>query len=135
MTEPNTLGGLIGGALIGLAAVLLLATQRPYRRHLRDFGRAYHLDRLGRPFLALCVFIFGLLAGAGLYAFTCGGLPLELHARGPTLLAAGLLVGVGTRLGSGCTSGHGVWRSSAPFAAFAAGNYDFYGRRSASPSS
>jgi len=54
-----------------------------------------------------CAFIFGLLAGAGLYALT-SGLPLELQARGPTLLVAGLLVGFGTRLGSGCTSGHGV---------------------------
>jgi uncharacterized membrane protein YedE/YeeE len=37
-----------------------------------------------------------------------GGLPLELQAGGLTLAIAGLLVGFGTRLGSGCTSGHGV---------------------------
>jgi len=49
-----------------------------------------------------------LIAGAALYALASGGLPLELEASLPTLVIAGLLVGVGTRLGSGCTSGHGV---------------------------
>ena len=33
---------------------------------------------------------------------------LEMQASGPLLIVAGLLVGLGTRLGSGCTSGHGV---------------------------
>ena len=37
-----------------------------------------------------------------------GRLPIEMQAEGPMLVAAGLLVGIGTRLGSGCTSGHGV---------------------------
>lgn len=54
-------------------------------------------------------FIVGLIAGtAAIHAFT--GKPLPAAADGPILLAvgAGLLVGFGTRLGSGCTSGHGV---------------------------
>jgi uncharacterized membrane protein YedE/YeeE len=37
-----------------------------------------------------------------------GGLEIQVAASLPTLIAAGLLVGFGTRLGSGCTSGHGV---------------------------
>lgn len=107
MTEPNTLGGLIGGALIGLAAVLLLALNGRIAGISGILGGLITSTGRGDRFWR-CAFIFGLLAGAGLYAFTCGGLPLKLQASGPTLLVAGLLVGVGTRLGSGCTSGHGV---------------------------
>jgi uncharacterized protein len=106
MTEPNTLGGLIGGALIGLAAVLLLALNGRIAGISGILGGLITSTGRGDRFWR-CAFIFGLLAGAGLYALT-SGLPLELQARGPTLLVAGLLVGVGTRLGSGCTSGHGV---------------------------
>ena len=106
MIEPNTLGGLIGGALIGLAAVLLLALNGRIAGISGILGGLITSTGRGDRFWR-CAFIFGLLAGAGLYALTCG-LPLELQARGPTLLVAGLLVGVGTRLGSGCTSGHGV---------------------------
>jgi hypothetical protein len=107
MTEPNTLGGVIGGALIGLAAVLLLALNGRIAGISGILGGLITSTGRGDRFWR-CAFIFGLLAGAGLYALTCGGLPLELQAHGSTLLVAGLLVGVGTRLGSGCTSGHGV---------------------------
>ena len=106
MTEPNTLGGLIGGALIGLAAVLLLALNGRIAGISGILGGLITSTGRGDRFWR-CAFIFGLLAGAGLYALT-SGLPLQLQARGPTLLVAGLLVGVGTQLGSGCTSGHGV---------------------------
>ena len=106
MTEPNTLGGLIGGALIGLAAVLLLALNGRIAGISGILGGLITSTGRGDRFWR-CAFIFGLLAGAGLYALT-SGLPLQLQARGPTLLVAGLLVGFGTRLGSGCTSGHGV---------------------------
>jgi uncharacterized protein len=106
MIEPNTLGGLIGGALIGLAAVLLLALNGRIAGISGILGGLITSTGRGDRYWR-CAFIFGLLAGAGLYALT-SGLPLQLQARGPTLLVAGLLVGVGTRLGSGCTSGHGV---------------------------
>ncbi len=43
-----------------------------------------------------------------MYSVFAGGLPLEMQAGTPMLMLAGLLVGLGTRLGSGCTSGHGV---------------------------
>ena len=50
----------------------------------------------------------GLVVGAFFYAATAGGLPDGVEASLPVLVVAGLLVGFGTRLGSGCTSGHGV---------------------------
>jgi uncharacterized membrane protein YedE/YeeE len=53
-------------------------------------------------------FLLGLVGGASLYRLLFGTLPLEMQAAAPALIAAGLLVGFGTRLGSGCTSGHGV---------------------------
>ncbi|MGZ9130528.1 MAG: YeeE/YedE family protein, partial [Candidatus Binatia bacterium] len=53
-------------------------------------------------------FVIGLVGGAAVYAWLHGGLPLQLQTSNSGLLLAGLLVGFGTRLGSGCTSGHGV---------------------------
>ena len=107
MVQPNLIGGLIGGALIGLAAVLLLALNGRIAGISGIFGGLITATARGERFWRL-VFIVGLIAGAGLYVLACGGLPLELQASRPTLVIAGLLVGVGTRLGSGCTSGHGV---------------------------
>ena len=107
MTEPNIFGGLIGGALIGLAAVLLLALNGRIAGVSGILSGLITSTSRGERFWCLA-FVFGLIAGAGLYVLARGGLPLELQAGGLTLLLAGLLVGVGTRLGSGCTSGHGV---------------------------
>jgi len=55
------------------------------------------------------VFIAGLLLGAFGYMLATGGaLPVRMQASLPVLVVAGLLVGFGTRFGSGCTSGHGL---------------------------
>lgn len=52
-------------------------------------------------------FLIGLPLGAGVIA-SAGGAEVPQFASWPILILAGLLVGFGTRLGSGCTSGHGV---------------------------
>ena len=52
-------------------------------------------------------FVAGLLAVA-LFASLSGALDIQIEASPTTLIVAGLLVGYGSRLGSGCTSGHGV---------------------------
>jgi uncharacterized membrane protein YedE/YeeE len=107
MSEFNLTGGFVGGSLIGLAAVLLLAIN----------GRIAGVSGILGGFLVpaaqgerawRAAFIVGLIAGAALYGVLRGGLPIELQTRGATLVIGGLLVGIGTRLGSGCTSGHGV---------------------------
>jgi uncharacterized protein len=55
------------------------------------------------------VFVAGLLLGAlGYMLATSGPFPVGMQASMPILIVAGLLVGFGTRLGSGCTSGHGL---------------------------
>jgi uncharacterized protein len=107
MIEPNAIGGLVGGTLIGLAAVLLLAWNGRIAGISGILGGLITATAHGERIWRLA-FIFGLIVGAGLVALVRGGLPLELQAGVPTLLVAGLLVGLGTRLGSGCTSGHGV---------------------------
>lgn len=98
---------LVGGMLIGLSAALLLLTNG---RIAGISGIAAHMLR--RPDAGTAwraVFILGLLAGPVLFAMLAGHPPLvRIRASVPVLLAAGLLVGFGTRLGSGCTSGHGV---------------------------
>jgi uncharacterized membrane protein YedE/YeeE len=97
---------LAGGMLLGLAASLLILLSG------RIAGISGILGGLLRPArgdtLWRLLFLLGLLLSPLVYgAF----LPLpELHvdAGGGALVAAGLLVGIGIRYGSGCTSGHGV---------------------------
>jgi uncharacterized membrane protein YedE/YeeE len=105
-TGFTPLASLAGGALIGLSAVLLLALNG---RIAGISGIAWNAlrERGAQPWRL--AFLAGLVAGAGLWfafapdvAAARSGFPL------PLLLAGGLLVGVGTRLGSGCTSGHGI---------------------------
>ena len=107
MTEPNIIGGLIGGGLIGLEAVLLLALDGRIAGVSGILGGLITSTSRRERFWRLA-FIVGLIAGAGFYVLARGNLPLDLQAGHLTLLVAGLLVGAGTRLGSGCTSGHGV---------------------------
>lgn len=98
---------LAGGALIGLAAVLFVLLNG---RIAGISGIAGGLLKPMRGDLAWRVaFVAGLLLAPAVYDLIAGGLP-ELHvdAGAGTLVVAGLLVGIGTRYGSGCTSGHGV---------------------------
>ena len=107
MTEPNLIGGLIGGGLIGLASLLLLAVNGRIAGISGILGGlvtgGIPGDRQWR-----IAFVVGLVAGAKAYALVRGGLPLHFQAQGLWLIVAGLLVGGGTRIGSGCTSGHGI---------------------------
>ncbi len=107
MAEPNIIGGLIGGLLIGCASVLLLLLNGRIAGISGILGQFLTASALAERSWRLA-FILGLVAGAGLYAIFSGGLPLQLQGGAPTLILAGFLVGFGTRLGSGCTSGHGV---------------------------
>lgn len=107
VNEPNIIGGIAGGALIGCAAVLLLLLNGRIAGISGILGGLITSPGSGERAWRLAV-IVGLITGAGLYSFFARGLPLDLQAGTVTLALAGLLVGSGTRLGSGCTSGHGV---------------------------
>nr|WP_298100033.1 YeeE/YedE thiosulfate transporter family protein [uncultured Shinella sp.] len=99
------LPSLLGGMLIGLSAFLLLALNG------RVAGISGIVGRLaqGASIAINASFVAGLLAGPLLYRLFAGGWPaMTVTTPLPLVAVAGLLVGFGTRMGSGCTSGHGV---------------------------
>ncbi|MBV8465998.1 MAG: YeeE/YedE family protein [Burkholderiales bacterium] len=98
---------LMGGLLIGLAATLLLWLDG---RIAGISGIVSGLLRPARGEIAWrAAFLFGLIATAGLYMALIPGADLpRTDLPRPILLIAGLLVGFGTAMGGGCTSGHGV---------------------------
>lgn len=110
MTHFTPFAAIAGGALIGLSATLLWT----------GIGRIAGISGIvGRPILGpvddtadwpwRAAFLVGLVAAPRLCALVEGHLPHVVLALHPAVLVtAGLLVGFGTRLGSGCTSGHGV---------------------------
>ncbi len=97
--------GLAGGLCIGASASLLMLVNGRVAGISGIFGRLISTG----PFLENAAFVLGLLAGPALFLLAMGGWP-EVTVAGswPLLVVAGLLVGFGSRLGSGCTSGHGV---------------------------
>ena len=107
MADPNLAGGLTGGALIGIAAVLLLLFNGRIAGISGILGGIIDSNSRGE-ILWRCAFISGIITGAAIYTAVFGSPPVQLQAGGLTLIGAGLLVGFGTQLGSGCTSGHGV---------------------------
>ena len=97
---------LAGGAIIGLAAALFLLLNG------RIAGISGVLGGLLKPVRGdiawRAAFVLGLV-GAPLIYGLFARLPVpQIDAGNAALIAAGLLVGIGTRYGSGCTSGHGV---------------------------
>jgi len=96
---------LLGGMLLGVSTLLLLFMNG------RSAGISGIVGRLiaGHQLAANAAFVAGLLLGPVLYAAIYGGPPaVTIAASWPMIVASGLLVGFGTRMGSGCTSGHGI---------------------------
>lgn len=95
-----------GGLLIGLASLWLLLANG---RITGISGIAWGAVSLDRPVLWRWLFLAGLLAGAALaHAFAGAPLPSASRLSTPLALAGGFLVGIGVKVGNGCTSGHGV---------------------------
>ncbi len=105
--ETNWIGGVVGGGLIGVSAALLLLFNGRITGISGIVGDLL-VNRTFKDGLWRVMFIVGLLIGAGIYIAISGGLQIQMQASRSMLIVAGLLVGAGTRLGSGCTSGHGV---------------------------
>ena len=101
------LAGLGGGILIGLAAALMLLGAGRIAGVSGIAARAAGLSDSGMSRSSAWMFLLGLPLGAAIVLMAAGGLEASF-ADTPILLVAGLIVGIGTRLGSGCTSGHGV---------------------------
>ncbi|OAP35137.1 hypothetical protein AU381_25595 [Sinorhizobium glycinis] len=107
MTEINYLWPLTGGLLIGLSAALYLLLN----------GRIAGISGLAAAAAGLTEdddsklglgFLVGIIAGAWLAAALARKPEIVITSSPALLISAGLIVGYGTRLGSGCTSGHGV---------------------------
>ena len=106
MENFTPLSSLVGGALIGLAASMLLLIQ----------GRVAGISGIFAGILAprsgefgwRASFIGGLVAGGVALMMVAPSTVAASPRSLPIVALAGLLVGFGTRLGSGCTSGHGV---------------------------
>ena len=108
MTDFTPLAGLTGGILIGLSAVLLMGGLGRIAGITGIFG---HLLGRWTPDSAWrALFILGLLAGALLTSLLGGFDPAAIAFPGNplTTVIGGFLVGLGTVLGAGCTSGHGI---------------------------
>jgi len=97
---------LIGGAIIGAAAALFAVLNG------RIAGVSGILGGLARPQAGdiswRIAFVAGLVAAPLAWRLLAALPEIRVDASVPVLVAAGLLVGVGTRYGGGCTSGHGV---------------------------
>ena len=105
--QPEWLSGLWGGLLIGTASsIYLLAIGRiaGISGILGNFVNPPNYQDLTRSVL----FVGGILFGAIATQAVTGAQDIEVNRSIPLLIIGGLLVGFGTRLGSGCTSGHGV---------------------------
>jgi uncharacterized protein len=107
MENFTPFSALFGGVLIGVAATMLLVMT----------GRVAGISGIAAALLRpqdsgngwRVAFLLGVLAAPVAYVIAGAPLPpIEIEATPALLVVAGLLVGIGTRMGGGCTSGHGV---------------------------
>ncbi len=96
--------GLGGGLLIGAGAAVLLLGNGRIAGVSGILGGVIEGRKLGEGL----AFLAGLIGVPALWAALAGAPAIAVTGSAPLLLAGGLLVGFGTRLGSGCTSGHGI---------------------------
>jgi len=108
MTPLSPLAAVAGGMLVGTAAGLLLLLSGRIAGVSGMAARATGISGSGGPWGQAAAFVVGLPAGAALVSVLVSQPQVDVTSSVPLLAAAGLLVGFGTRLGNGCTSGHGV---------------------------
>lgn len=97
--------GLTGGLMIGVAAAMFLLCLGRIAGISGILGTTL---RGGVQCAENLAFLVGLAGAPALIAVLTGPIDITIGASPAVLVIAGLLVGVGTRMGSGCTSGHGV---------------------------
>lgn len=107
MTEFTPVASLLGGSLIGLAAILLMAF------HGRVAGMTGILSGLIPPFANdwawRAAFLLGAIIAPTVIVLSTGyNIPFESMTPVWWLVIGGVIVGIGVHFGSGCTSGHGV---------------------------
>lgn len=100
----------IGGALIGCAAAMLLLLNGRVAGISGIIGGLFRPKREDVSWRV--AFIAGLVVAPAIYGIATRLPDIRIDASLPTLALAGFLVGIGTRYGSGCTSGHGICGTS-----------------------
>ena len=106
--QAQPLEGFIGGLIIGLAGAVMLLGAGRIAGVSGMAARTLRLGNAGTPWSLAALFTGGLLLGALAFAGIAGPIEARFPTDAVVIIAAGLLTGFGTRLGSGCTSGHGV---------------------------
>lgn len=106
MTTFTPLQSLFGGLLIGFSTLLMIRLLGKIAGISGIVGQLWSAAKGDRVWRA--AFVLGLVLSPLLYALLAPLPQTEIMASTPWLIVSGLLVGFGTRLGSGCTSGHGV---------------------------
>ncbi len=106
MTDFTPIQSLIGGVLIGLSAVLLMAL------HGRVAGMTGILTGVIPPVASdwrwRAAFLAGAIVAPVIYLAAGGVIPFEVPVSTGALIFGGLLVGIGVHFGNGCPSGHGI---------------------------
>ena len=108
LISATALSAVLGGLLIGSAAGLLLILSGRVAGVSGMAAAALRIADKGPRWSQAAAFTVGLPIGAGIVAALVGHTEVTITSSLPLLVAGGLLVGFGTRLGNGCTSGHGV---------------------------
>ena len=107
MQNFSPVESLVGGIVIGIAALVLLRFYRRIAGISGIFGGLFPFDT-GETLWRL-VFLAGLMTGGVVLSFLhSDAVDFQLTYSNPALILAGLSVGVGSRMGNGCTSGHGI---------------------------
>ncbi len=107
MTTFTPISALIGGGMIGLSAVLLMLTNGRIAGISGILGSLFEPNQTDRTWKI--AFVSGLFLAAFIYGAVSGTtVEVALPHRLELMIVGGLLVGFGSRLGGGCTSGHGV---------------------------
>lgn len=106
MAHFTPLQSLIGGLLIGFSTLLMIRLLGKIAGISGIVGQLWSADKDDRAWRF--AFVAGLLVSPLLYALFSPLPETSVVTSTPWIIVAGLLVGFGSRLGSGCTSGHGV---------------------------
>lgn len=107
--NADWVNGLLGGAMIGAAAGVLLLLNGRIAGISGILGGLLNSPRpSGGAWLERAAFILALIAAPLVFGAFGGERIVEVATNPGLLVAGGLLVGIGTRMGAGCTSGHGI---------------------------
>ena len=107
IVQPDWISGLLGGLMIGLAGAIFLLGNGRIMGASGILGRV--LDRSEtQPMVENIVFLLALVLAPVVFSQWFATGPTHLSDNWLVIIYAGLLVGIGTRLANGCTSGHGV---------------------------